>query len=158
MSEDTKDQLTIEQAGTADAAAILALQKLAYQSEAAIYDQHDIPPLRQTLEEMREDCERQVVLKATLGGRIVGSVRAYRREETCCIGRVIVDPACQNRGIGARLMAAIEGRFAFVHRFELFTGHRSERNLYFYRKLGYLPFRAEAASDRLSLVYLEKTV
>jgi ribosomal protein S18 acetylase RimI-like enzyme len=154
---DETAELQIEQASVADAEAILALQKLAYRSEAAIYDDFEIPPLCQTLAEMQQDISRQLVLKATLGGRIVGSVRGHEREGTCHIGRLIVDPACQNRGIGRRLMAAIEERFRGVRRYELFTGHRSERNLALYRKLGYLAFRSEAASDRLCIVYLEKT-
>jgi hypothetical protein len=35
----------------------LALQKLAYRSEAEIYDDYTIPPLTQTLGEMRADEE-----------------------------------------------------------------------------------------------------
>jgi GNAT superfamily N-acetyltransferase len=156
MPEDTMGQVQIEQASASDADAILALQRLAYRSEAEIYDDFEIAPLRQTPAEMQKDLARQVVLKATLDGRIVGSVRGYERDGTCHIGRLIVDPVRQNRGIGSRLMAAIEERFRGVRRYELFTGHRSERNLYLYRKLGYVPFRTEAASDRLSIVFLEK--
>jgi ribosomal protein S18 acetylase RimI-like enzyme len=155
MVDDTTG-LQIEQANVADAEAILALQKLAYRSEASIYDDFQIPPLRQTLAEMQQDIARQLVLKATLAGRIVGSVRGHEREGACHIGRLIVDPARQNRGIGRRLMAAIEARFPGVRRYELFTGHRSERNLALYRKLGYVAFRSEATSDRLCIVYLEK--
>jgi ribosomal protein S18 acetylase RimI-like enzyme len=156
MSDDPAGQVQIEPASVADAGAILTLQQLAYRSEAEIYDDFDLPPLRQTLLEMQEDCVRQVVLKATLDGRIVGSVRGHQRDGTCHIGRLVVDPGCQNRGIGARLMAAIEERFRDAHRYQLFTGHRSERNLYLYKKLGYLEVRTETASDRLSLVFLEK--
>jgi GNAT superfamily N-acetyltransferase len=156
MPDDMAGQVQIEQASASDAEAILALQRLAYRSEAEIYDDFEIAPLRQTRAEMQEDLARQVVLKATLDGRIVGSVRGYERDGTCHIGRVIVDPTRQNRGIGSRLMAAIEERFRGVRRYELFTGHRSERNHYHYQKLGYVPFRTEAASDRLSIVFLEK--
>ena len=42
----------IERVSVSDAEEILALQKLAYQSEAEIYS---IPPLVQTLEEMEAD-------------------------------------------------------------------------------------------------------
>ena len=41
--------LTIEEAKVADAAEILALQKLAYQSEAELYGDDAIPPVTQTL-------------------------------------------------------------------------------------------------------------
>jgi hypothetical protein len=41
-------------------------------------------------------------------------------------------------------------------RYELFTGHKSKRNLYLYKKLGYCEFRREKVSENLSLVFLEK--
>lgn len=148
--------LRVERATVEDAAEILALQKLAYQSEAAIYDEYRIPPLTQSLEEMHADFECQIYLKAVLKDRIVGSVRAHEREGTCYVGRLIVHPDFQNQGTGTRLMKEIEATFAGARRFELFTGHRSERNLYLYHKLGYRPFRSEVVSDALSLVYLEK--
>ena len=51
--------MIIEQASAEDAAEILALQKLAYRSEAELYDDYTIPPLTQTLEEMHDDIETQ---------------------------------------------------------------------------------------------------
>ncbi len=149
--------MIVQPAEPGDAAEILALQKLAYHDEAAIYDEFGIPPLTQTLDEMRADLEQQTCLKATIDGRIAGSVRAYLSEGTCFIGRLIVHPDLQNRGIGTRLMNEIEHLFSHAARFELFTGHLSERNLYLYRKLGYRPFKEGRISDALTLVYLEKT-
>ena len=146
----------IERATVADAEEILSLQKLAYESEAEIYDDFAIPPLLQTLEEIKKDFENQIVLKATVDGRIRGSVRAFDRGETCYIGRLIVHPDFQNQRIGTKLMNKIEEIFEETNRFELFTGHRSEKNLYLYQKLGYKVFKTVKANDRLNIVYLEK--
>jgi N-acetylglutamate synthase-like GNAT family acetyltransferase len=148
--------MLIEIADVKDAQAILDLQKLAYRSEAAIWNDYTIPPLMQSLEEMEQDFQKQVVLKATIDGRIVGSVRAYTQDGTCYIGRVIVHPDYQNQGLGKQIMKAIEDHFAAADRYELFTGQKSERNLYFYQKLGYRIFRSEKLTDRVTLVYLEK--
>ena len=65
-------------------------------------------------------------------------------------------PSYQDRGIGTRLMTEIESAFPGAARFELFTGHRSERNFHLYRKLGYRPCRQERVSDALALICLEK--
>ena len=146
----------IEPATIADAQEILELQRLAYHEEAEIYGDYTIPPLIQTVMEIEDDLKRQVVLKATVDGRIAGSVRAYLRDGTCYIGRLIVHPDIQNRGLGTRLMHAIEAAFDEADRFELFTGHKSARNLYLYQKLGYVPFRQEPVSDSLQMVFLEK--
>jgi hypothetical protein len=53
-------------------------------------------------------------------------------------------------------MREIENAFAAVERYELFTGHKSERNLYLYHKLGYRAFREQQITDAVSLVFLEK--
>ena len=148
--------MIIEEAGVGDAEEILSLQKAAYASEAERYDDHTIPPLTQTLEEIKVDFDKQFFLKAVEEDVIVGSVRAYQEEETCYIGRLIVLPDRQNRGIGSRLMDEIESRFSGADRFELFTGHLSEGPLHIYAKRGYKPFRTEPMHDRLTIVFLEK--
>ena len=148
--------VVIEQADRNDARDILALQKIAYRSEARIYNDFTIPPLHQTLDETFDDFERQLVLKASIDTRIVGSVRAHLEDGTCFIGKLIVHPDYQNRGIGARLMEEIEARFPQAERFELFTGTRSEKNLYLYRKLGYRAYKRRAISEKVTLVFLQK--
>jgi ribosomal protein S18 acetylase RimI-like enzyme len=146
----------IERAALEDAKEILDLQKLAYQSEAEIYDDHTIPPLTQTLGEIRNDFQRQIFLKASMGGKIIGSVRAFLKEETCFIGRLIVHPDFQNQGIGIKLMSEVERDLSEARRFELFTGQKSERNIHLYQKLGYHVFKTEAVTKDLQLLYMEK--
>jgi ribosomal protein S18 acetylase RimI-like enzyme len=148
----------IEDAVMDDAKEILQLQKLAYRSEAAIYDDYTIPPLVQSLEGMLTDLRKQIVLKIMIDGKIIGSVRGHVQDGTGYIGRLIVHPEFQNRGTGTQLIKAIEERLAEAKRYELFTGHKSERNLYLYKKLGYNQFRSEKINDRLTQVYLEKVV
>ena len=148
--------MVIEQAQTSDAPVILALQKLAYLSEAEIWQDYTIPPLTQTLEEIEQEFQNRTVLKVAVDGKIIGSVRAHLQEGTCYIGRLIVHPDFQNQGIGAKLLREIEGRFAQARRYELFTGEKSERNLYFYQKWGYRIFRKEELTDKVTLVFLEK--
>ena len=148
--------MIIERANVEDAPEILELQKLAYQSEAAIYNDYTIPPLMQTLTEIEADFEKQVFLKVTIDERIIGSVRGYMGEETCFVGRLIVHPDFQNRGIGTRLLSEIEQTFSQAKRFELFTGNKSERNLYLYQRQGYKLFKTGTISEEAGLVFLEK--
>ncbi len=154
------EPILIETAGRKDAEAILQLQRLAYQSEAELYQDWTIPPLTETLAELLAEFDRQLFLKAFWGQtlRLVGSVRAHFDGGTCSIGRLIVHPDFQRRGIGSRLMREVESRFPQARRFELFTGHRSVRNLSLYQHLGYSPFREQRLSDQVSLIFLEKVV
>ena len=146
----------IEKALFEDLEEILALQKLAYQSEALICNDFNIPPLTQTIEAMRDDFRNQVILKAVMDERIIGSIRAFERDGTCFIGRVIVHPEYQNRGIGRKLMLSIEETFPQCKKLSLFTGKNSVKNLYFYESLGYKQVREEYIHDTLTFVYLEK--
>ena len=154
------DHIEIKAALLEDVETILHLQMRAYLSEAEIYNDYSIPPLIQTLNEIKREFSQQVFLKAIEeeeeDGTIIGSVRGYLERETACIGRLIVKPESQNKGIGTRLIHAIEEHFKFADRYELFTGHKSARNLYLYQKLGYREFKRIPVSDTLIMVYLEK--
>lgn len=148
--------VTITEAGREDIHPILALQRLAYRSEAELNGDWTIPPLTQTLAEIEAEFAGKTFLKAVAGGRLVGSVRAAQVAGTCLIGRLIVHPDCQGRGIGTRLLSEIEGRFPRADRFELFTGGRSRANIRLYRRLGYREFREADLSPTVRLVFLEK--
>jgi len=149
-------QAEIRAAGVSDAQAILALQRLAYSAEARIYNDWSIPPLTQTLDQLIEELGTSYFLKAVLADKLVGSVRARLRGETCEIGRLIVHPDFQRRGLGRRLMQAIEGAFPAANRYELFTGSLSQGNIRLYESLGYRRVRLQEVSAALTLVYMEK--
>ncbi|MFZ1568578.1 MAG: GNAT family N-acetyltransferase [Thiolinea sp.] len=149
--------VSISHATPEDAEDILALQKLAYQSEAVLYNDWSIPPLTQTIESLREEFPSLVILKATFGERIVGSVRAKVAGDTCAIGRLIVLPEFQGKGIGSRLLQTIERSCNNVAKFELFTGSKSESNIRLYQRAGYRITKTQVLSPSVSITILEKT-
>ena len=146
----------IERAQQTDLEEILRLQYLAYQSEARLFDDPDIPPLRQTLEDVTAEYGRGIFLKATdSNGKIIGSVRAYCENGTAYIGKLMVHPDLQRQGIGSMLLEAMENEYA-GRRYEMFTSTRSVSNIRLYERLGYRIFRKEQISEELCFVYLEK--
>ena len=138
-----------------DASEILELQKLAYQSEAVLYNDFNLPPLKQTLEELQKDFLNHTFLGIKLEQQIVANVRVRMGNKTCFVGRLIVHPKHQGRGLGSSLMLELEERFGFISRFELFTGHLSLANIRLYEKLGYHEFKRETISAKLQFVYPE---
>ncbi len=146
--------MIIENANVSDAKKILLLQMLAYSSEAGIYNDFGIFPMTQTLDQIEKDFKKWIFLKAVIDNKIIGSVKVYEKEGTCHIGRLIVHPDFQNQGIGTKLMKEIENIFG-GKRFELFTGDKSQKNLYLYQKLGYKIFK-EQKIDSINYIYLEK--
>lgn len=152
------DDLTIDilDATESDAAEILEIQKLAFHGQGVLYDDFTLPPLVQTLEELIRDFKKHAFLKAIYDEKMVGSVRGSAAGDTCHISRLIVHPDYQNLGIAKKLMLAVEKKFSGVRRYELFTGHRSEKNLALYTKLGYREFERKPQSAKVMLICLEK--
>lgn len=148
--------MNIELAKQSDLNEILKLQYLAYQSEAKLLGNYDIPPLKQTIDDIRNEYENGIILKyISKENVIIGSVRAYFDKSTLYIGKLIVAPEFQGRGIGTKLLLFLEENYK-VDRYELFTSSMSQKNIMLYTKLGYKIFKEEKISESLSFVYLEK--
>ncbi|SHM14207.1 GNAT family N-acetyltransferase [Ruminococcus flavefaciens] len=146
----------IKKAEKDDLQEILQLQYLAYQSEAELFGSRDIPPLRQTLEEVIDEYDNGSTLKMVGDdGSIIGSVRAREQDGTVYIGKLMVHPDHRNKGLGTRLLAEIEKCFP-NKRYELFTSTRSKDNIRLYEKNGYRIFARKAVNDELEFVYMEK--
>jgi len=175
--------LIITPAVKEDLPAILDVQKKAFWEVAKVFHVKSLPPMEQTLESLMDEFVNGTILKAslvntlkpsklldtglrTLKGTsrydnddvmIVGSVRAYTKTDTCYIGKLIVLPEHQSKGIGKALMHEIENQYKnIVKRYELFTGTRDPRNRHLYDQLGYKSFKTEKINDELSFVYMEK--
>jgi GNAT superfamily N-acetyltransferase len=125
-------------AGDPDTAELLVLQRCCWVSEAFANDTLDIPPLRETLDDIRDWVGSWTVLTMRDGPRLIAAVRGRLVGETWEIGRLMVAPDLSGQGIGRRLLAHIE-RLAPVDAamFELFTGARSTRNIELYERAGY---------------------
>ncbi len=146
----------IKKAQKEDLEKILELQYLAYQSEAKLFGNMDIPPLKQTIEEVYNEFQKGTILKALDDiGVIIGSVRAYQENGTVYIGKLMVHPEMQRKGIGTKLLLEIEREYP-NQRYELFTSTKSISNIRLYERLGYKIFKEEAVSQELQFVYLQK--
>ena len=135
---------------------ILRLQYLAYQSEAALCGTQDIPPLKQTLQEVEAEFRAGLILKlADERNRIIGSVRAREQDGTVFIGKLMGHPDYRCRGYGSMLLSEIEQRFP-GRRYELFTSTRSIDNIRLYERAGYRVFDRRAVNAELVFVFMEK--
>ena len=146
----------ISKAGLEDLEKILELQYLAYQSEAALFGTMDIPPLKQTLEEVEQEYREGLILKMVSAEDVlIGSVRAREEGETVYIGKLMVHPKYRGQGLGTRLLQEIERQLP-GKRYELFTSTRSGKNIQMYKKNGYQIFRQKEINESLVFVYMEK--
>jgi len=150
------DMFEISKADESDLQEILELQRLAFYENSIRYNDPNMPPMPQTLDELKEESRGQIFLKAVENGMIIGAVRGRMDGDICRISKMMVRPDHQNRGIGQKLMAAIENEFD-ARIYELRTGHLDEKNDFLYKKLGYvLTGEKERITDTMWFVRFRK--
>lgn len=148
--------MIILRAEKGDLRKILDLQYIAYQSEARLFKDQDIPPLKQTLADVEKEYQKGNILKALDDDKnIIGSVRAFCDNGTVYIGKLMVHPSKQGQGIGTKLLIEMEKQYP-KQRCELFTSTKSEKNIVLYQKLGYKVFDEKQVTEELRFVYMEK--
>ncbi len=148
--------MIILRAEKGDLQKILDLQYIAYQSEARLFKDQDIPPLKQTLADVEKEYQKGIVLKALDDDKtIIGSVRAFCDNGTVYIGKLMVHPSKQGQGIGTKLLIEMEKQYP-KQRYELFTSTKSEKNKVLYQKHGYKIFDEKKVTEELRFVYMEK--
>jgi ribosomal protein S18 acetylase RimI-like enzyme len=133
----------------------LALQKMAFITEALLYNNYCLPPLEERYSELQLEFSQKTFLKASLGGTLIGVVRGFVHDSTGFVERLAVHPAYRGRGIGSSLVSALETHLK-TSRFELFTGSLSVDNLRLYERIGYKRFAERPLSATIQLVLMEK--
>ena len=149
---------TIRPLGVGHAGEVLTLQRAAYVPEARRYRDPELPPLVQTLEELRAELSRPDVvgLGAWDAGRLVGAVRVRVDDTVAHLGRLVVAPDRQGEGIGSSLLAASERVLpATVSEIRLFTGSLSDETVRLYERFGYVR-QYETPAGTHDLVHLTK--
>ena len=136
---------------------LLAVQKLAFQEEADRYGSRGILPLLETEAECAEAFGKNLVLKGTVHGKLVASIRGEMDHQGICyVGRLSIHPDYQNRGYGRAMLAALEKAFPQCAAFELFTGSRSVKNLHLYESAGYGRAGSRLSPDGVEVVTLRR--
>ena len=143
-----------------DAGETLTLQRAAFVQEALIYDSVQMPPLTQSLDELRAELEDNLGCVAVDHGRVIGSVRARADGTLLLIGRLAIAPDRQGEGVGSMLLEAVErrGRESGCLEAELFTGSLSEANLRLYERTGYRESTRVQGDDGIEQVFLRKAL
>ena len=135
-------ELEMVPAVPSDAGELLTLQRACWMQEALANERFDIPALHETLEEVRAWLGEWQVWVARVEGRLVAAVRARcdPAPPTWDIGRLMIAPDLQGRGLGRALLEFAEAAApAEVTAYQLFTGGGSAANLRRYKKAGYRP-------------------
>lgn len=134
---------------------ILQVQYMAFQKEAEDFQDFNIEPMTQTLAMLEEEYKTFLFLKAVDDeGKIIGSIRGYVKDGTSYIGKTLVHPNHQGRGIGTKMIGSLE-QLHKAPRYEINASIRCPRNIRLYERLGYVRFK-ETKTESNGFVYLEK--
>ncbi len=132
------DDVEVRLVQPGDAGELFTLQRACWLQEQQDNPGVEIPALHETLEDLRGWIARDTVLVARSAGRLVGAVRADLHERTWEIGRLMVAPDLQGRGLGRVLLQRVEAAAPpEATAYALFTGAGSLRNQKLYKKAGY---------------------
>ena len=143
------DAFEVGTATPADAPELLTLARACWVSEGRANASFDIPPLVESLQDVVDGLAQWQTWTVRVAGRLVGSVRGRRDPQdpsTWQVGRLMVAPDLQGRGLGRALLDHVEAAApADITTYWINTGRASERNLRTYRRAGYRAVPGEGA-------------
>jgi len=125
-----------------DLGELLTLQRACWVQEALANDMLDIPALHESLEDLEASLDEWSWYVVRSAGRLVGAVRGQLDTRDghshWDIGRVMVAPDLQGRGLGRALLEHIQAVApAEATSYVLFTGAHSSDNQRMYKKAGF---------------------
>jgi tRNA (guanine37-N1)-methyltransferase len=130
--------LEIRTATRADAGELFTLTRACWLQEQRANPDKVFPAIEESLEDAVRGIEECTTFVARVAGRIVGSCRGRLAADVWDIGRVMVAPDLQGRGLGAYLLTLIEQAApAEATSYALVAGARSADNIRMYKRAGY---------------------
>ncbi len=127
----------------ADAGELFTLQRACWLQEAIANDSvSGIPALHESLDDVVAWIESWTTFVVRSSGRLVGAARGRLEgppgDQAWSLGRIMVAPDLQGRGLGRQLLEHIQNVAPpAATSYVLFTGHQSQGNIAMYRKAGF---------------------
>ena len=132
----------LDLADAATAERVVALQRASYAVEARLIGAAELPPMRETAEQLRASGE--TFLGAARAGALVGAVAYKRAAGTVDIHRLVVDPAAFRGGVATALLDALEAREGDADHWTVGTGAANAPARALYERRGF-----EATEERV---------
>ncbi|MCM3142091.1 GNAT family N-acetyltransferase [Brevibacillus sp. MER 51] len=130
------------------------MQQRAYRVEAEIIGTEDIPPLRESVEQLRTCGETFYGYMEE--GELAGAVSFMIEGETLDIHRMIVDPTHFRKGIASQLLASVHEHGC--NKIVVATGSLNEPAVRLYERHGFTLRDQKEVKPGLWLSFFEKTI
>lgn len=144
---------TVVQKHSSVAKEILAIQQAAYLQESLLIDYPDLPPLKETLQDIQGSSE--TFLAFYTEDKITGVLSYEVEGKTLTIARLVVHPDFSRRGIGQALLDEVL-QHPNINHFVVGTAAKNTPAIKLYEKYGFVVTEKRVLADGLELVRLEK--
>jgi ribosomal protein S18 acetylase RimI-like enzyme len=135
---------------------LLRLQIASYKVEADIMNFYEIPPLKDTIDSLKE-CD-EIFYGLYIGNNITGIISYKIIENIVDIHRVAVYPQYFRMGIAGNLLNFVEGLHSNVKKVIVCTGKKNIPAINLYLKSGYKKINDIEVSKGVYLTKFEKTI
>lgn len=139
----------------------LELQKLAYQIEAELIGYDQLPPLRETIDQLLESTE--ACLGYYVANKLVGAISYELEQEgasitSLTICKMIVHPQYFKQGIASQLIQHLLDLCASkqVDEMMVSTGSKNIPAIQLYQKFGFVTHREQRIDANLTLITLKR--
>lgn len=138
------------------AAEIYDLQKNAYEVEANIIGYLDLPPLKETVQDLQQCGE--LFLGYVLEGKVLGAISYKTSTDLLDIHRLMVHPLHFRKGIAHALLVHLEECEAAICEWIVSTGTGNTPAINFYKRNGFQAINEVKVNERLSITNLKRLV
>ena len=135
-------------------AALVRVQRASYRVEAALIGFDDLPPLRETPEQLA--AVEESFLGAFEDDRLLGAVAFVRHRSWVDIYRLVVDPAAFRRGVATRLLDALDELHPDAAYTTVATGERNAPAVALYERRGFHAVGRTAVAPGIRIVRFER--
>jgi len=133
---------------------IHAVMQAAYTLEAERIGSADFPPLRESLEELRQSSDSFLVFQQS--GRIIGGLSFRRSADAVAITRLVVSPEHLRQGIATALLSELETRLFPMTRLTVSTAATNAPAISLYERFGFTTAGASTSAEGMPLLHLSK--
>jgi len=135
---------------------ILELQVASYKVEADILGFYDIPPLKDTIDTLKE-CD-EIFYGYYINNDLAGIISYKVIDEVLDIHRVAIHPRFFRMGIAGKMLNFLEGLETEISKIEVCTGKENNPAISLYSKNGYKKIKDIEVSKDFYLTQFEKTI
>ncbi len=130
------------------------LQQAAYRVEAELIGWAELPPLRETVEELMESDETYIAYLEE--GELAGALSYKKINSQLDIHKMIVNPRHFRKGIARQLLNHLENSHTDVNTIFVSTGARNEPAVQLYLRQGYEWTDTKEVAPGLELAFFQK--